>query len=306
MPISGIIVAESVADSQTGDGMTDRKSRLLRLTALRRLFGMAWRTDRASTSRVVTLIAAQVLADGVVSLSLRWIVNGAVAGRVAEAVTAGVLGGLGLAVAQVGGRIAGNLQMELAERVRIVLDREVLTMSASLDGVEHLERPDHLDRIQLVRQQSRALAEFGWSALGFLSLAARLLVSLWLLLSVHPALLVLAALFVVPLVLARSGRLRMQQALTDSAAPLRLEKHLHQLCTKAGPAKEVRISRSGPELDRRATGRWREVTAIQLRARRYAALMGAAGWLLFALGYAAALLLITSPSSAARPAEWRR
>lgn len=265
-----------------------------RLSALRRLFGMAWRVDKASTARVVTLIAAQVVADGVVSLSLRWIVNGAVAGRTAEAVTAGVLGGLALAVGQVGGRIAGNLQMELAERVRIVLDREVLTLSATLDGVEHLERPDHLDRIQLIRQQSRSLAEFGWSSLGFAALAARLLVSLWLLLSVHPALLVLAALFAVPLLLARSGRKRIQRSLTETAAPLRLERHLHELCTKPGPAKEVRIARSGPELDSRAARLWREVTVTQLHARLYSASLGAAGWLVFAVGYGGALLLITS------------
>ncbi|HEY3607589.1 MAG TPA: ABC transporter ATP-binding protein [Pseudonocardiaceae bacterium] len=264
-----------------------------RLAALRRLFGMAWRTDKASTSRVVTLIVAEVVSDGLVSLSLRWIVNGALGGRAVEAVTAAVVGGLALAVGQVGGRIAGNLQMELAERVRIVLDREVLTLSTSLEGVEHLERPDHLDRILLVRQQSRSLAEFAWSALGAASLVARLVVSLWLLLSVHPALLVLAALFVVPLSLARSGRRRTQQALTDTASPLRLEKHLHDLCVKPGPAKEIRIAGSGPELDGRAARLWREVTATQLRARGYAAVLGAAGWLVFAVGYAAALLLVT-------------
>lgn len=274
--------------------MADRRTTRARLGALRTLFGMAWRTDRASTARVATLIAAQVGADGVASLSLRWIVNGAIAGRVAEAVTAAVVGGLALAVGQVGGRIAGNLESELAERVRIVLDREVLTMSATLEGIEHLERPEHLDRILVVRQQSRALAEVGWSALGVASLVGRLLVSLWLLLTVDPALLVLAVLFVLPLVLARSGRRRQQRSLTDTAASLRLEKHLHGLCVKPGPAKEIRIAGTGATLDERAARLWREVTATQLRARRYAALLSAAGWVVFAAGYAATLLLITS------------
>lgn len=264
-----------------------------RLWALRTLLGMAWRADRGNTSRILAVMAAQVVADGAVSLSLRWIIDGAIAGQAGLAVTAGVFGGLALAVTQVGGRIVANLQMELAERVRLMLDSEVLTMSATLDGLEHLERSDHLDRIMLVRQQSRALAEFGWSALSSAALALRLLVSLALLLTINPLLLGLAVVFVVPLLLGRIGQGRVQRSITDTATSVRLQVHLHKLCTKPEPGKELRIARSGPEIDRRAVRLWSETTAIQLRAKRFAALLGAAGWLLFALGYAAALLLVT-------------
>jgi ATP-binding cassette subfamily B protein len=265
-----------------------------RLTALRALLGMAWRADRSTTTRIVALMLGQVVADGVVSLSLRRIVDDAVSRAAAAAVVAGVLGGLALAVAQVGGRISGNLQVELAEQVRLVLDREVLTLTASLDGLEHLERSDHLDRIMLVRQRSRALAEFGWSALGFGSLVLRLMVSLWLLATVHPALVLLGAVFAVPLLLARSGQRGVQQAVTGTAALVRLEKHLHRLCTKAAPGKEVRIARCGPELDRRAARLWDDVTASQVRSRLRAALWAASGWFVVALGYAAALLWLTA------------
>jgi ATP-binding cassette, subfamily B, bacterial len=264
-----------------------------RAQALRTLLGMAWRADRSATALVFALIAGQVLADGAVSLSLRWIVDGAVAGRVTEAVVAGLVGGLALAIAQVGGRIAANLQMDLGEQVRLLLDRDVLTMTASLDGLEHLERSDHLDRIMLVRQQSRALAGFGWSALGFVSITLQVLVSVWLLVTVTPVLLPLAALFALPLLLARVGRRRVQRALTETTTAARLEKHLHGLCTKAAPGKEVRIAGCGPELDRRAAALWQEATGAQVAARRHAAVLGVVGWLVFSLAFAGALLVVS-------------
>lgn len=260
---------------------------------MRTLMGMAWRADRRNTVQILAVMGAQVFADGIVSLSLRWIVDGAVAGRTATAVTAGIVGGLALAVGHVGGRIVANLQSELAERVRLMLDREVLTMSATLDGLEHLERPDHLDRIMLVRQQSRALAEFGWSALSSASLTIRLLVSLGLLLTINPLLIGLAVVFVLPLLLGRIGQRRVQQSITDTATSVRLQKHLHQLCTKPGPGKEIRIARCGSDLDRRAVAMWNTTTTVQLRAKVFAASLSAAGWILFAIGYAGALLLVT-------------
>lgn len=263
-----------------------------RAQALRTLLGMAWRADRSATALVFALIAGQVVADGAVSLSLRRIVDGAVAGRVTEAVAAGLVGGVALAIAQVGGRIAANLQMDLGEQVRLLLDREVLTLTASLDGLEHLERSDHLDRIMLVRQQSRALAGFGWSALGFVSITLQVLVSVWLLGTVTPLLLPLAALFALPLLLARAGRRRVQRALTETTTAARLEKHLHGLCTRAAPGKEVRIAGCGPELDLRAAALWREATGAQVAARRHAAALGVLGWMVFSLAFAAALLVV--------------
>jgi ATP-binding cassette, subfamily B, bacterial len=291
MQIRAIILSDAAAIGQ--DLRSNRVKQRGRFWAMRTLMGMAWRADRRNTVQILAVMAAQVFADGIVSLSLRWIVDGAVAGRTATAVTAGIVGGFALAVGHVGGRIVANLQSELAERVRLMLDREVLTMSATLDGLEHLERPDHLDRIMLVRQQSRALAEFGWSALSSASLTIRLLVSLGLLLTINPLLVGLAVVFVLPLLLGRVGQRRVQQSITDTATSVRLQKHLHQLCTKPGPGKEIRIARCGEDLDRRAAAMWDTTTTVQLRAKVFAASLSATGWILFALGYAGALLLVT-------------
>src|SRR6266702_1696607 len=64
---------------------------------------------------------------------------------------AGVLGSvvLGWLLKTVGGRMA----MLLRERATVALEAHVARLHADIAGIGHLERAEHLDRLQLLRQQ---------------------------------------------------------------------------------------------------------------------------------------------------------
>src|SRR5678816_791645 len=76
----------------------------------------------------------------------------------------------------------------------------------------------------------------------------RLGVTVALLVSIHPAL-VLLAVFAVPTVFTSTWRPAVERVATERAAPAnRLARHLFTIATTAAPGKEVRVTGIGPRL----------------------------------------------------------
>jgi ATP-binding cassette, subfamily B, bacterial len=99
--------------------------------------------------------------------------------------------------------------------------------------------------------------------------------------------------FAVPSLIAarRAERLR-QHVNLDTIAPGRLADHLRTLVFQPAAAKEVKVSRVGPELRRRQHDLWGQVTARQQATQIRAALLAMAGWSIFAVAYIGTLLLL--------------
>src|SRR5262249_8176003 len=122
----------------------------------------------------------------------------------------------------------------------------------------------------------------------------RLVITLALIASVHPVLLVP---FVVALVTVRVApwRAKIERAVQEAAGPdQRLARHLFELGATAGPAKEIRVGgleRMIVERRQRAWQSWYDAVAS---ARRASAWWYTASWSLFALCYVSAIVLATS------------
>src|SRR6185295_6189616 len=115
------------------------------------------------------------------------------------------------------GRIQGETNQDLVVRVGREIDLEVLALAAAIPTLEHLERPEFLDRVTNLRRDGAALARSLWSAAATVGAVIGLAASVWLLAGVHPALPLLAVFAAPLLVLIGRGNRQVREA-RDSVA----------------------------------------------------------------------------------------
>ena len=190
--------------------------------------------------------------------------------------------------------ISARVQRRFRDRVTIALESHVARLQASVVTVAHQERPEYLDRLSMLRNQVFVLDHMYMSLFTTLGWILRLGVTMALLASIHPALLLLAV-FAIPTVLTSGWRPAVERAAQETGAPHnRLSRHLFTIATTAAPGKEVRVTGIGERLvnDRRAAWeRWYgPVAAVRWGSAWWLAL----GWAIFGLAYVAAVVFVSS------------
>ncbi|GAA1941819.1 hypothetical protein GCM10009738_13970 [Kitasatospora viridis] len=189
--------------------------------------------------------------------------------------------------------LGSNIKGLLVDQVGVLdLNASINRELALLDGVEHVERSDFLDRAMIVRGAPWHIANGFWSGVGALFSVLQLGLSLLLLGSVSPLLLLLLPAAAVPLWFDRRGQLENSRAETEAAEAVRLNQHLFETVSGAAPAKEVRVAGAGEELTRRQAAVWAQAARRRFRAQLAAAAWRVSGWALFTLGFVAALGLV--------------
>jgi ATP-binding cassette subfamily B protein len=249
-----------------------------------------------SASFGLALLAA--LPDALFALWLKFLADGVLGGR--RGLVLGAAMGLGASAAATWFLrvISDRVQRRFRDRLTIALESHVARLQASVATIEHHERPEFLDRLSVLRTQVFVLDHMYMSLFTTCGWVLRLGVTLALLASIHPALLLLGV-FALPTVLTSTWRPGVERAAEErGAAANRLARHLFDLATTAPPGKEVRVTRIGARLaaDRReAWERWyRPVLAV----RRASTLWHAAGWALFGAAYVAAIVFVSSTLAA--------
>ena len=126
-------------------------------------------------------------------------------------------------------------------------------LQASVATIEHHERPEYLDRLAMLRNQVFVLDHMYMSLFSTCGWILRLGVTLALLVSIHPAL-VLLAVFALPTVLdvRPGGRAWSAPPKSEAPRPIAWRGHLFDVATTAPPGKEVRVTRIGDRLVGRA------------------------------------------------------
>jgi ATP-binding cassette subfamily B protein len=119
-------------------------------------------------------------------------------------------------------------------------------------------------------------------------------VTLALLVSIHPALALLAV-FALPTVLTSTWRPGVERAAEEQGAGAnRLARHLFDLATTAPPGKEVRVTRIGPRLVAERRAAWERWYRPVAAARTGSAVWQAFGWAVFGAAYVAAVVFVAS------------
>ena len=190
--------------------------------------------------------------------------------------------------------VSDRTQRRFRDRVAVALESHVACLQASVSTIAHHERPEYLDRLAMLRDQVFVLDHMYMSLFSTCGWILRLGVTLALLISIHPALALLAV-FALPTVLTSTWRPGVERAVEERVASAnRLARHLFMMATTAPPGKEVRVTRMGNRLVRQRREAW-ERWYQPIAATRWAtALWHATAWAIFGAAYVAAVVFVTS------------
>jgi ATP-binding cassette subfamily B protein len=180
------------------------------------------------------------------------------------------------------------------DKVTIALESHIAQLQASVATIAHQERPEYLDRLAMLRNQVFVLDHMYQSVFSTIGWILRLGVTMALLASIHPALMLLAV-FAVPTVWTSTWRPEVERAAQERGAQSqRLARHLFTIATTAPPGKDVRVTGIGQRLvtDRRAA--WERWYGRVAGARWGSAFWHAIAWAIFGLAYVGAIVFVSS------------
>jgi ATP-binding cassette subfamily B protein len=190
--------------------------------------------------------------------------------------------------------VGTRVQRRFRDKVTIALESHVARLQASIATIAHQERPEYLDRLSMLRNQVFVLDHMYMSVFSTLGWILRLGVTMALLASIHPALLLLAV-FAVPTVLTSTWRPAVERTAQERGAQSgRLARHLFTLATTAPPGKEVRVTGIGEMLIAERRSAWERWYRPVANARWGSALWHALAWAIFGLAYVGAVVFVSS------------
>lgn len=244
---------------------------------------------------VITLLAA--LPDTLLALWLKWLGNAVVAHNRPIILFAVFMMAGSVAASWLLRVCSERLTRRFRDRVTITLETHVATLQASIRGIEMHERAEYLDRLAVLRNQVSTLDHMYLAVLSTLGWIVRLAITLALLASVNPLLLLLL-IFAIPPVFSSSVRPAIERRVEEQVARhARLAEHLFTTTTTASAGKEVRVTGLGDALAtlrRREWERWYRPVA---RARWGSAGLHAISWAIFGLGYVGAIVFVVLQGS---------
>ncbi|HVM54100.1 MAG TPA: ABC transporter ATP-binding protein [Acidimicrobiales bacterium] len=241
---------------------------------------------------LLSLLAA--LPDALLAVWLKVLGQGVIEGRTGLVWTA--VFGLALSATATWflNTVSTRVQRRFRDRVTIALESHVARLQASVPTVAHHERPEHLDRLAVLRDQIFVLDHMYMSVFSTAGWILRLGVTVGLLASIHPALILLAV-FALPTVATSSWRPAVERVAQERGAQSdRLARHLFTTATTAPPGKEVRVTGIGPRLaaDRREA--WEHWYGLVSVARWRSAVWHTLGWAIFGAGFVGAVVYVAS------------
>ncbi len=264
------------------------------LSSMWRLCKLGYRHEPRLMAVAFVLSQLAALPDALLALWLMLLGKGVLEHR--PGMVEGAAIGLGLSTAATWflRTVSTRVQRRFRDRVTIALESHVAQLQASVATIAHQERPEYLDRLSMLRNQVFVLDHMYMSLFSTLGWILRLGVTMALLASIHPALMLLAV-FAAPTVLTSTWRPAVERYAQESGAQSnRLARHLFTIATTAPPGKEVRVTGIGERLitDRRwAWECWYRPVAA---ARWGSAMWHALAWTIFGLAYVGAIVFVSS------------
>lgn len=264
----------------------------MRSGPLRHAVGLSLRADRRSTLITFATFGLRPTVPVAMLYLLKILVDAAVSRDV------GVITFTVVALAAVAGIAVGvipymiEMSVRMIENTAAAADELLMQLIGSLPRASHLEDPDVLDRIEVLRQERVFLSEGGDNFSLVLGASIRAAFTAVILAQTQPLLLLLPVLAVPSLLAARRGQRQRADAVERTAGTSRLGRHLYRIGSTPAAGGEFRLFGVGPHLRSRfvaaASAADREVTQTIWRGMSLSALAA----LVFAAGYFSALLLV--------------
>lgn len=257
------------------------------------LMRLAARIDAGKLAISLVLMVLQSVAMPLAAPAMAALTDAAVAGDERRATGSAVVVTVLVVAALTAGHFAHIFYFELGDRAVMELERELIALSHDSPGIEHHERPDFADRLQVLRSE---LHRSGWGSMQALltsvGLTVALAITAVLLAGLNPWLLLLPVAAVPPLVLGRRAEKVLAGARDAAATENRRARHLLTLTLDASAAKELRACGLPREVRSRHRRAWDAASAVLWRGEVRADGLRAAGQLVFAVAYVLATLVV--------------
>jgi ATP-binding cassette subfamily B protein len=264
-------------------------------------FSSMWRLCRLGFKYEPTLMLwafvlslAAALPDALLALWFKLMADAVSTGDGTRLRIAAVLLGLSAAGTWFLRTVSTRVQRRFRDKVTIALESHVARLQASIATIAHQEVPEFLDRVAMLRDQVFVLDHMYMAVFSMAAWILRLGITMALLVSVHPALALLAV-FALPTVVTSTWRPGVERAAQEKAAPFnRLARHLFTTATTASAGKEVRVTGIGERLTRDRRAAWESGHRPIAAARWGSMTWHAVAWALFGCGYVASIVFVSA------------
>jgi ATP-binding cassette subfamily B protein len=263
------------------------------LPSMWRLCKLGYRHEPGLLLAAFLMALFAALPDSLIAVWLKLLGDGVLEQNRALVVGASIGLGVSAAATWLLRTVSTRIQRRFRDKICIALESHVARLQASAATIEHHERPDYLDRLAMLRNQVFVLDHMYMSLFSTCGWILRLGVTVALLVSIHPAL-ILMALFALPTVWTSTWRPTVERNAWESrASAQRLARHLFVTATTAAPGKEVRVTGIGPRLvdERRRAWEW-SYKSIS-KARWGSAMWHALAWAIFGSAYVGAVVFVS-------------
>ena len=161
------------------------------LSSMWRLCKLGYRHEPRMMAAAFALSQVAALPDALLALWLMLLGKGVLEHRLGMVQGAAIGLGLSTAATWFLRTISTRVQRRFRDKVTIALESHVARLQASVATVAHQERPEYLDRLSMLRNQVFVLDHMYVSLFSTLGWILRLGVTMALLASIHPALILL-------------------------------------------------------------------------------------------------------------------
>ncbi|OAH09468.1 ATP-binding cassette domain-containing protein [Streptomyces jeddahensis] len=271
------------------------------ITLWARLLHLCWRLEPRLTAAALLVRILDTVVFVAIALAVREVIDRAEAGLAAAAMWAAI----GLACLRLADfstfTLALNLRILVVEKVGLTeIQDGILRDVTDIHTLDHLEDPQFLGRVTIVRGATWQIMDSAWAALESVMLALRLALGLALLGSASPWLLLLLPCAALPLWTDARARAHETRSTQEAAGDVRLQRELHENLTRPGPGKEIRVTGTGRDLIRLQAEADERATAAVVRGAVPAAAWRLAGWLAFCAGFGGLLSLLLLQAGSGR------
>jgi ATP-binding cassette, subfamily B, bacterial len=264
------------------------------LSSMWRLCKLGYRHEPALISAAFSLALLSALPDALLALWVKWLGEGALQADWGRVRTAAVAIAISATATWLLGTVSTRVQRRFRDKVTIALEAHVARLLASIATIAHQERPDYLDRLSVLRNQVFMLDHMYMSLFTTCAWILRLGITVAFLMSIHPALALLAVM-ALPTVATSGWRPAVERAAYERGAQsMRLARHIFDVATTATPGKEVRVTGIGEQLIRQRRAAWddghRPIAAVRWGSAAWHTL----AWSVFGAGYVGAIVFVSS------------
>ncbi|MEE2037685.1 ABC transporter ATP-binding protein [Nocardiopsis sp. CT-R113] len=184
------------------------------------------------------------LPDVLIAAALAMLADAVLSGNQVDVTTAAVLLGALAVMSWLLRLLSERANRRFADRTAVFMEAHVVRLQSGIPSLEHHERPSYVNRVQLVRDHADTLSEVYQYLFQAVGAVLRLVLTMGLLMTVHP-LLGLLGLFAVPTAVVSHWRGGAEHALEERVGHHeRLARHFFLLGTNASPGRELRVARA--------------------------------------------------------------